>query len=234
MTITTNANALRGEPAPLYRHYSGQTNPQPAWLYIMPEDERVEACYNPEIGNAVPMYVWHRRHITLPLPNTLKGDAIADWLESEPVQALLTRICDGHDVEWDGNNHVGTLTDDAEAALEALQRDIEEGWVDDDHAQVWSAEAWLESAIVWAEDNTSASIVEYAITRETTDDELEAWTSVVDEHIITTETPDEDLEAWADTLEAEAERDGIYIYDSVEACLTNIRDNLSPKDEDEA
>ena len=59
--IKTNAEEIRAEFAPLYLRYSGQTNPQPAHIEIDPEEKTITAEANPEIGNAVPMNVWHGR-----------------------------------------------------------------------------------------------------------------------------------------------------------------------------
>lgn len=64
------------------------------------------------------------------------------YLESPSVQALLAAVCDGHTVEWDGNNHVGDLSEAANRAfgqvldgLAALPPQYEsvwtEGWLDD-------------------------------------------------------------------------------------------------------
>ena len=90
--------------APLYHRYPGQHYPQDAFIEI---DERgvVTAFSNPEIGNAVPVAV---------------GDDLADLIGSDEVVGLLTRLYEGHTVEWDGNNHRGQLTFDAKRARDQL------------------------------------------------------------------------------------------------------------------
>lgn len=147
MTITINTDNLRGEIAPLYHRYQGQTNAQPAYVEL-DEDGVVRADYNPEIGppHAIPFSVFHRRDLRWGVANAIRGDALAYYLESAEALALLERIHAGHDVEWDGNNNVGKLDDDAaqaeidfEAALQAL------GESEDNMGAVWEVGEWLQN-----------------------------------------------------------------------------------------
>lgn len=74
--------------------------------------------------------VWHRRELTFSLnsENGVQemeqeppdGDSLKELLESDEGQALLDRICDGHDIDWDGNNMVGSLDEDAQIAVQEL------------------------------------------------------------------------------------------------------------------
>lgn len=117
--LTIKTDNLRGEIAPLYCRYQGQTNAQPAYVE-MDEDGNVSADYSGEIGNAVPMTVWHGRTLRWAVSNQVRGDELADLIERDDVVALLERVYLGHSVEWDGNNHVGRLDDDAQAASDEL------------------------------------------------------------------------------------------------------------------
>jgi hypothetical protein len=47
-------------------------------------------------------------------------ESVRAHLNSDDGQRLLSRIVAGYDTEWNGNNHIGTLTDDASEAYEAL------------------------------------------------------------------------------------------------------------------
>lgn len=164
MSITINTDNLRGEPAPLYHVYPRQTKPQPAYVEL-DEDGDVSADYNGEIGNAVPMAVWHRRTLRFDVSPRVGGDDLADFLESDAVVALLERIHAGHTVEWNGNNHVGTLDDDAQAAAEALMEalsgldDVEVG-----DAYEWLAPGFALSDLVEGEsiETLAASLIDEA------------------------------------------------------------------------
>lgn len=138
MSITIKTDNLRGEPAPLYCVYPRQTKPQPAYVELN-EDGEVSADYNGEIGNAVPMAVWHRRTLRFDVSPRVGGDDLADFLESDAVVALLERIHAGHTVEWDGNNFVGRLTEDAERAAETLT----EALAAPPELAIWDAYEWL-------------------------------------------------------------------------------------------
>ena len=110
---------LRGDAAPLYCKYSGQHQPQDAFVE-MDEYGFVSASYNPEIGNAVPMYVWQRRTLRFGITPYLSGDELADILSQEKIKNWFATIYAGHDVRWDGSNHRGHLDGEAESALDEL------------------------------------------------------------------------------------------------------------------
>lgn len=73
---------------------------------------------------------------------TVKASALAEYLNSDDGQALLARICDGADSEWDGSNMRPTFTDDAETALAELTADIES--LDTETWQIEDAGDWLQ------------------------------------------------------------------------------------------
>lgn len=157
-TITIHTDNLRGHVAPLYRRYLQQSQPQPAYITIT-EDGDVSAGHSGEVGDAVPMAVWHHRTLRVPVHAAMLGDALADLLESAEVRALLVRIHAGHSIEWDGSNHVGRLTDDAKAALDELTTLVRDAGEDMSMlAEVWTAYAWLWTANdlldVWRADET--------------------------------------------------------------------------------
>ena len=105
--------------APLYHRYPGQHYPQDAFIEI---DERgvVTAFSNPEIGNAVPAAVFLSHTLRFDITPYVSGDDLADLIGSDEVVGLLTRLYEGHTVEWDGNNHRGKLTFDAKRARDEL------------------------------------------------------------------------------------------------------------------
>jgi len=98
--------------------YPGQCNRQDVCMDIM-SSGLVDVFTNPEIGNAVPSKVWHGeiRRLTL---NSIATQAEARAWYTENKK-LIRRVVAGMDTEWNGANHVGTLTDDAKEALDALE-----------------------------------------------------------------------------------------------------------------
>lgn len=142
---TRPVQALRGEFAPLFNRYPGQTGAQPAFIE-MTEDGDVSADYSGEIGNAVPMHVWHGRTLRWSVPAAVKGEALADFIEQPDVYELLGRIHAGHSVEWDGSNHVGQLDEDAQSASDELERLIESELDDGATVETWDTEEWLFSS----------------------------------------------------------------------------------------
>ena len=161
MTTLKIAN-LRGEIAPLYCRYQGQTSAQGAWVQ-MDEDGTITASYNAEIGGSVTFDVFHNRTLTWGVAARVRGDALADLLESAEMRALFERVYDGHSVEWDGNNNVGRLdadareaSDEIEAALTAIGED------DDAMGAVWDVGQWLENSAfddIWEPGKTLAEAV---------------------------------------------------------------------------
>jgi hypothetical protein len=80
-------------------------------------------AYSP--GYGTPAIAWHRRNLTVAVKTRggpVDGPAVVKWLRGPDGQALLSRVCDGHTVEWNGKSNVGTLSDDAQEALAELER----------------------------------------------------------------------------------------------------------------
>jgi hypothetical protein len=126
--IKSNIAQLSG-PLPLYHQYYGQTNPQPAFLEI--ESGEVWFDWNAEVGNAIPMSVYHRRALRLPVPNHLTPAGYQSLLED--ITPALREIMAGHTLQWEGNNHVGRLTEEAQAAFDGLEYQSMSGEWDNYH-----------------------------------------------------------------------------------------------------
>ncbi|MBI4695558.1 MAG: hypothetical protein HY749_16195 [Gammaproteobacteria bacterium] len=138
-TITLCTDALRAERAPLYHQYPGQSSPQPG-IVEMDDGGVVSASYNP--GSGLPMAVWHTRTLRWGVSPYVSGDVLADVLnELRPEFELLHA---GHSIKWDGNNHVGRLTDDAVDARERIQDMLDAIGEDPANlAQIWAAGDYL-------------------------------------------------------------------------------------------
>ena len=74
-------------------------------------------------ANWTPMDEWHGRTLTLSIPcghcllvvSDSDHDKLLDALA--PIADDLAKVAAGHSVEWDGSNHWGRLTQDAQDAL---------------------------------------------------------------------------------------------------------------------
>jgi len=102
--------ARRGD---LTCHYGGQYDPQPTFIALNMSEGGLSAGYDPEIGGAVPMNVYHgfvRRY-----PIHTQSVVLANKLMRQ-IRPLAERVYAGYNRVWDGWNHVARLDDDAKAA----------------------------------------------------------------------------------------------------------------------
>jgi len=150
------------KPHQLYAHYQGQTNRQDAYIYLDTSTGEMGADYDAEIGNAVPMSVWHNITLRWSIPPYLA--AVANE-EMEHIAPLAQRVLDGASVEWDGSNNVGTYTDDADAAIGEIRDLLAERADYNDETEV----CW-EAGYDWYYDAARQFLA-----ADTTDEQIEAW-----------------------------------------------------------
>lgn len=152
------------EPDELYCHYSGQFQTQQAILSLDLESGEMTCSYNAEIGTGIPASVYHQRTIWLDIP-TLTADAANQLMDD--VEPLAQRIVDGAEIEWDGNNHVGSLNEDAQAALDEMAAACAE--------ENFDATSTVNefAAADWYIDLADESIARLGLTADSTDVELE-------------------------------------------------------------
>ncbi len=147
-------------------------------LYINPA-KRWAALETYSPGQAVDFDQWHHRHLTISVKTygggPVDGPALVDWLRDDEGQELLSRICDGHSIEWNGNNHVGRLTDDAEDAYNELSMELADADALPEPAGLWDVGDWLDGV------GRDAVREEYGITADTTESELYAIAKRIDE-----------------------------------------------------
>lgn len=140
--IKINRDYRNEGPAPLYRKYDGQVNPQPAYLELDSEGG-VLVYADPTIGSGMSFDVWHGRSLCWPIPWNLSVTGI-DWMLDKYAETLQ-KIHDGHTVEWDGSNHVGRLTDEAKELSDDLDFELDGRAIfDESHFdQIWDAVDWF-------------------------------------------------------------------------------------------
>jgi hypothetical protein len=161
MSVTVYMVETRPELDPFKRDTGGETYTA---VKVDPSDRTVYATQEWH-DNATPMEEWLDRIVVFLPAIRPDEDELRSLLESDEGQRLLDAICDGHSIEWDGNNMVGVLTDDASAALDELTGLIdalpETDW------ELWSVEDWLQQA-------------DLGITAQTTDAELSAMAEEIE------------------------------------------------------
>lgn len=163
-------------PTELYRHYDRQSEAQPAYIELDLREGTLLASYNAEIGNAIPFSVHHGFERRYGIP-TLHGEA-ANRVMKE-LALLADRILADWEEEWDGNNMVAVLGDDAKEAEEEIQERLglnlgygdfdadTQGFDPDDLVTEWDIDGVV----------NGEEAEEYGITADTTDarlDEIEA------------------------------------------------------------
>lgn len=122
ITIDRAAEAPVGpDRHPVFEQYQGQFEAQPAYISCDLRTGEIWAAANGEIGNAVPMDVYHG-HVRL--------------------AARMGPIIDGYESRWDGSNHVANFTEGAQQALYAL----EDAW--SALASAWEEEPCLDDCTV--------------------------------------------------------------------------------------
>ena len=119
---TTIAESSFDGIAPVYEKYDREFQAQPAYIR-MDEDGEIDAWVNGEIGNAVPASIWNGRTLTWRVPSNVRGDALLAFVKEH--QGLFERVYLGHEVDFDGNNHVGKLDEDAQEASEEIEQAAE-------------------------------------------------------------------------------------------------------------
>ncbi|MDD4986406.1 MAG: hypothetical protein PHQ43_11600 [Dehalococcoidales bacterium] len=126
-----------GDPGVLYRHYTGQTEPQPAYIMLDCSVRTVWATYDPEIGGAVTSDVWHNltRRYGIPLLRASSANVLM-----RELAPLLARVCEGFSVYWDGSNIIGKFNADASAAEDEIYSILQD---EEPDLMVYDAEDWF-------------------------------------------------------------------------------------------
>lgn len=120
MKLDTSAIAeLTGE-LPVYHQYPMQTSPQQAYIELNIETGRVTVHWNGEIGNAVPVSVWHGIGRRYYIPCTLSVAGIQGAVQA--INDELQIVLDNSDTVWNGNNHVAEIDDLADEAEKEIDK----------------------------------------------------------------------------------------------------------------
>jgi len=144
VTIDWSQIAELDGPAPLYKRFARQAEPQRAYVKLHVSGV-VTASYDPEIGGAVPIDVYSgltRRYI---VPNNLTANGIRALLRDN--WHLIVRIILGMTVRWSGTCTIGRLSYDAAEAEQELDHALNPdnvSWSEYENVEVWDAGEWVD------------------------------------------------------------------------------------------
>jgi hypothetical protein len=173
MNATTSRITIREctNATELYRHYDGQSEPQPAYIALDLEDGTMWADYNAEIGNAVPESVRHGRVRRYGIP-LLTADAANRVMAA--LLPLAERIVAGADIDWNGHNMASIFNGDATAAEDELERLLGIG-MDERGGGPQVFDPAGDTITVWDIDGAvnGQEAEEYGITADTSDERLD-------------------------------------------------------------
>lgn len=154
--ITITSVETKPQLDPYHRDTGGETSTQ---LWIDP-DKRHAGIHQIMDQGAIDAAIWHNLIVTAGFDIRPDEKRTDEYLHSTEAQTLLCRICDGHTTEWNGNNIVGQLNNDAENALADLFGAIEN--LPDCDWTLWSADDWLSEVL---DDYVSADTTDEKITQ---------------------------------------------------------------------
>ena len=129
---------------PVYRHYDGQIQPQPAYIELDCRTGDLEADYNAEIGNAIPAYHWHGRSVRWSINPSASAHGINQLFEDEDFLADCQAVLDGYEEVWDGSNFVGKYTDEARAIIERYDYQ----GIGVEEVEIYKVDEWLFNSCV--------------------------------------------------------------------------------------
>lgn len=157
--------------------------------------------------SSTPMDVWHKRVLrwsAYPSEGAGVVDPAKLTLLAEKLRPLLEIVAAGHEVEWNGSNHVGKMTEEAEEASDQIDSIVENWeWHSDDWS-VWDAGEWMQNA----------------------------WREIVERHKIRTGMTEEEIEAVVEALEAEAQSDCVFLQDT-RASVDRLIERVAEEAEDQ-
>lgn len=149
-----------GKLHPLYAHYDGQYEPQPAYAEFDTRTGSLTAGWDGEIGNGVPMDVWDGKRLRWPISYELT--------EAE-VNNLLDEIAE--EITWDAEEEGWSVPSDYD--VEQLAHNATYNTSAAYTARgIWAAADWYDDNASW--DGATVTIIgEWTITATTSDTDLD-------------------------------------------------------------
>ena len=111
------------------------------WRHTLYLEEDGSVDVSTIYGNGQPMTAYHQRDLWLCSIPDGTADVQVLIAELENMTDDLRTVKRGHEIEWNGSNHVGTLTEDAEETLDDIRQQLEQLT----YPSYWDAMEWLTS-----------------------------------------------------------------------------------------
>ncbi|MFW6183540.1 MAG: ribbon-helix-helix protein, CopG family [Chloroflexota bacterium] len=126
---------------PQYDNYVNLPGRSTTTALRLDPQRRVAYVYQAQATNSTPMTLYHGVELEYHVAGHPDEAELREFLATGRGQQYLREICDGHEVNWDGRNMVGGLTEEAIEASEELQDELQ--GIFGDKYVFWSADDWL-------------------------------------------------------------------------------------------
>lgn len=144
-------------------------------IHFDPANRRVWIVQDEPGCNGTPAAFYHNVELYQVIDDPMSmgqpdADSLREYLEGDEGQRLLGIVADGHEVVWDGHNHVGQMSTAAAEAWEELMTDISLS----ERSQIvsWSCDEWLP--------DSRAVLAEYNLTAASTTEEIAAAAAAIE------------------------------------------------------
>jgi hypothetical protein len=183
---------------PQYDHHVNLPGHSTNTVFVLHPDQRYGYIDQEQKTNSTTMDRYHGRTLTTGMHGHPDEDELREYLEQGRGQELMQTVCDGHSVEWDGNNMTGHMTEDAIDAWHELSETLGNTYWDQKYT-FWDADDWFQDVD--------------EITAETTDEELMALADEFEsvaaaDNVVTDETALDWLTDRREELREEASYEG--------------------------
>lgn len=121
----TRIEALRRRKRPLFVHHPNSCLPELA--YVSLNEDGVLGAGTETHHSGSPPDVFFKRTLRFRITSDASGAELVSLILSDALIELFARVYQGHNVEWDGSNFVGTFSSDAADARDRLY-DILDEW----------------------------------------------------------------------------------------------------------
>lgn len=123
MTLQIQIKKYRGQPFDQPEHeYNDRARRGHPYLFLT---NGGVVGFDVNYGDMRPIYEHYKEVLTWTFDQSATGKQLNNFLNDKKVVELLERIHEGHEVDWDGCNFVGSLDKNAKAAASELERIIE-------------------------------------------------------------------------------------------------------------
>lgn len=136
--MAENVTIKHVQTRPEYDPYKNRQATQTV-LWLVP-DERLCAVNQEEQTGSTTFDRWHNRELTHILDGHPDPEMVRQVLDES--MDLLAAVCDGYESVWNGHNHVGRYSADADEAWNVVCTRLNQ--LDPDYWQYWDAGDWLD------------------------------------------------------------------------------------------